>query len=105
MLGYGFQEVWLWSAVAVGGDQRAAVGSNRSRPGRVGVVGELFELARPGLYLGGAPAGAACRFQAVQRGQALYGGMPEPPEVAHRRICVGGPGGGDTFRPVDEIGD
>ena len=31
------------------------------------------------------PTGAACRLQAVQRGQALYSGMPEPPEVAQRR--------------------
>ena len=51
------------------------------------------------------PAGAACRLQAVQRGQALDSGMPEPPEVAHRSVCIGGPGSGNTFRPVDEIGD
>jgi hypothetical protein len=46
-----------------------------------------------------------CRLQAVQRGQVPYGGMPEPPEMAHRRVSIGGPGGGNTFRPLDEISD
>jgi hypothetical protein len=31
--------------------------------------------------------------------------MPEPPEVAHGRVCIGGPGGGNPFRPLDEVGD
>ena len=87
---------WVVGA-AVGGDQRAAMGGDRCRPGGAGVVGELFEFARPGPELAGVPVGAACRLQAVQRGQALYSGMPEPPEVVHRSVCIGGTGSGNTF--------
>ena len=106
MLGHGLPEVRFRSVgVAANSEQRSAVGGDRRRPGGAGIVGELFEFARPGQELAGVPIGPACRLQAVQRGQAPYGGMPEPPEVVHRCVCVGGPGGGNTLRPLDEVGD